>query len=100
MLVRLLQGSRIEAASVVVKPVAPYTVNRGVPSKTVAFVVCDPSQSAGAGIGAGLGQDVEKAGDGESSVDEVGGLRTEEAGADSRKLPRLFTNYGSLYIGV
>ncbi|CAM9370260.1 unnamed protein product [Discosporangium mesarthrocarpum] len=36
------EGARVEAAAVVVKPVAPYTISQGVPAKTISFIVCDP----------------------------------------------------------
>ncbi|CAM9970431.1 unnamed protein product, partial [Phaeothamnion confervicola] len=34
------EGCRVEAGSVVVKAIEPYTINRGVPSKTVAYFCC------------------------------------------------------------
>ncbi len=75
------QGSRIEAASVVVKPTKPYTINRGVPSQTVGWIVCDPHQDVGASV--------EEGAEGEAGV--PGG---------ARRPRRLFSNYGSLYMGV
>ncbi|CAM9294340.1 unnamed protein product [Ectocarpus fasciculatus] len=77
------EGSRIEAASVVVKPIKPYTINRGVPSKTVAWIVCDPHQDVGA------------AGVEEGAAEEEG-----EGDRPAAKSRRLFSNYGSLYMGV
>ncbi|CAM9615736.1 unnamed protein product [Ectocarpus sp. 6 AP-2014] len=76
------EGSRIEAASVVVKPIKPYTINRGVPSKTVAWIVCDPHQDVGVGVE-------------EGAAEEEGEERTPTV-----KPRRLFSNYGSLYMGV
>ncbi|CAN0472515.1 unnamed protein product, partial [Ectocarpus sp. 8 AP-2014] len=67
---------------VVVKPIKPYTINRGVPSKTVAWIVCDPHQD--------VGVDVE-----EGAAEEEGEERTPAV-----KPRRLFSNYGSLYMGV
>lgn len=67
----------------VVKPTKPYTINRGVPSQTVGWIVCDPYQ-VGAGGAEGSG-----AGDGDIGV-----------GGDDVKPRRVFSNYGSLYIGV
>lgn len=66
----------------VVKPTKPYTINRGVPSQTVAWIVCDPYQVVGAG-GA-----------------EEGTERRERVGDDAIEPRRVFSNYGSLYIGV
>lgn len=62
----------------VVKPTKPYTINRGVPSQTVGWIVCDPYQ-----VGAGGADEGAEAGDG-----------------DAVKPRRVFSNYGSLYIGV
>lgn len=64
----------------VVKPTKPYTINRGVPSQTVAWIVCDPHQDVGAG---GVEEDVEG-----------------EARGGATRPRRVFSNYGSLYIGV
>lgn len=69
----------------VVKPTKPYTINRGVPSQTVGWIVCDPYQ-----VGAGGAEEGAEAG-GED------GVRT---GGDAVKPRRVFSNYGSLYIGV
>ncbi|CBJ33878.1 hypothetical protein Esi_0666_0002 [Ectocarpus siliculosus] len=66
----------------VVKPIKPYTINSGVRSKTVAWVVCDPHQDVGAGVE-------------EGAAEEKGERRT--PAAEPR---RLFCNYGSLYVGV
>lgn len=76
------KGSRIEASSVVVKPVAPYSVNRGVPSKRVAFVVCDPYQ------------DLHVFGGGDLSREE------EDGAGDAGRRRIYFSKYCSLYLGV
>lgn len=39
-------GARVDAKSVVVKPVLPFSVTSGVPAKTVAFFVCDVSEES------------------------------------------------------
>lgn len=68
----------------VVKPVKPFTINRGVPSKTVAWIVCDPFQDVGDGAN-----------------DGNGGEKGKDGGDEGEVQPRrLFFNYGSLYIGV
>lgn len=68
----------------VVKPIKPYTINRGVPSQTVGWIVCDPHQDVGA-------SGVEEGAEGEGEAGVPGGA----------KIPRrVFSNYGSLYIGV
>lgn len=66
----------------VVKPTKPYTINRGVPSQTVGWIVCDPYQ-----VGAGGAEEGAKTGGGDDVRDAV-------------KPRRVFSNYGSLYIGV
>eukprot|EP00903_Cladosiphon_okamuranus_P017091 g15748.t2 len=76
------KGSRIEAASVVVKPTKPYTINRGVPSQTVGWIVCDPYQV--------------KPGGAEEGAETADG---DDVGNDA-KPRRMFSNYGSLYMGV
>lgn len=68
----------------VVKPTKPYTINRGVPSQTVGWIVCDPYQDVGARI--------------VTEVDEAG--EREGGAAEAVKPRRVFSNYGSLYIGV
>lgn len=70
----------------VVKPTKPYTINRGVPSQTVGWIVCDPYQveAGGAEEGAEAGEGVDAGVGGDAAV----------------KLRRVFSNYGSLYIGV
>lgn len=78
------QGSRIEAACVVVKPTKPYTINRGVPSQRVGWIVCDPYQDVGVGEVKEVGEADEREGDAEDAV----------------KPRRVFSNYGSLYVGV
>lgn len=65
----------------VVKPIKPYTINRGVPSKTVAWIVCDPHQDVGVGVEEGAGEE-------------------EKEARPAAKSRRLFSNYGSLYVGV
>lgn len=68
----------------VVKPTKPYTINRGVPSQTVGWIVCDPHEDVGAGNS--------------TKVDEAG--KREGGAAEAVKPRRVFSNYGSLYIGV
>lgn len=70
----------------VVKPIKPYTINRGVPSQTVGWIVCDPHQD----VGAGEVEEVAEAREGEG----------EGVAGDAVKPRRVFSNYGSLYIGV
>lgn len=89
----------------VVKPIPPYTVNRGVPCKTVDFVVCDPSQEdvrGGGGEGRGrhgavLDGTGRGEGSGEAGAGEEGGEGKREAGEEPRMV---FPQYGSLYIGI
>jgi serine O-acetyltransferase len=39
------EGSRIQACSVVVKPVQPYSINKGVPAKQTGWFTCDVEES-------------------------------------------------------
>lgn len=95
----VVQGSRIEAASVVVKPVVPYSVNRGVPSKRVAFVVCDPFQEMG-GRGVFNNNNNNNSDRNENSDSDNSGKGKQGKSGSHGVRRRMFSNYVSPYMGV